>query len=218
MSTIRTRTYRLGVTAAALTAVAGVIEVVVGSTSWTGDKSEPTTLGILTIVLAAGMATAAVMTSRSRTSGSGLAIAAGIAVPALISFTTAGRLAIPGALLGVAAGGFAIAEARQRGSLRHVIGDAWPTVLIAVLAVIYLAFGAVAGPIGIFGITGAAAAIAALPLKHRSSGLAAAVLVVGITPFAVAAWWSVVIPLTAILLLAIELPQLLAGPRPTPRH
>ena len=88
--------------------------------------------------------------------------------------------------------------------------------LIAVLAVIYLAFGVVAGPIGILGIVGAAAAIAALAIKLRSRSLAAVVLVVGIIPFALAAWWSVVIPLTAILLLAIELPQLLTSRHPAP--
>lgn len=71
-----------------------------------------------------------------------------------------------------------------------------------------------AGPIGILGIVGAASAIGALALRHRSRGLAAVVLVVGIMPFAVAAWWSVVIPLTAILLLAIELPQLLGTRHP----
>lgn len=216
MTTHLTTTYKLGLAAAALSAIAGLIEVVAGSNSWTGDKSEPTTLGILTIVLAAVMATAAYMTARTQTSGSSLAIAAGLAAPALVSFTTAGRFAIPGAALGIVAGGFAIADARQRGSLRHATSHAWPTVLISVLAVIYLAFGAIAGPIGLLGIAGAAAAIAALMLRHRSRSLAAVVLVVGIAPFAVAAWWSVVIPLTAILLLAIELPQILTARNPVP--
>ncbi|MEO1065042.1 MAG: hypothetical protein AAFZ07_26810 [Actinomycetota bacterium] len=214
MSTHLTRTRRLGRAAAGLTAVAGLIEIVVGANSWTGDKSQPTTLGLLTVVLAAVMATAATVTGRERTSGSSLAIAAGLAVPALISLTTAGRLAVPGALLGVVAGGFALADARRRGSVRRSIAHAWPTVLVAVLAVIYLAFGAVAGPIGILGIAGAGAAVGALSIRHRSRRVAAAVLVVGVIPFAVVAWWSVVVPLTAVLLLVVELPRLLSSPRP----
>lgn len=219
MTTNLTRTSRLGLVAASLTTLAGLIEVVAGSNSWTGDKSEPTTLGIFTIVLAAVMATAAVLSRRTSTSGSSLAIAAGITVPALITVTTAGRLAIPGAVVGVTAGGFAIADAIRRGSLRRAVSNAWPTLLIAVLAAIYLAFGTVAGPIGILGIAGAVAAIAALAIKHRSRSLAALILVVGIIPFAAATWWSVVIPITAILLLTIELPQLLTNrlPAPTPR-
>ncbi len=198
-----------GLVAAGLAAAAGMIELAVGSNSWTGDKNEPTTLGVLTIVLAGIMAASAPLLIRRRpSSASSLASAAGMAIPALITVTTAGRFALPGAIVGVAAGALAIADARSCGSIRQTIDDAWPTALIAVLVVIYLAFGVVAGPIGLLGILGAAAVIAAFALERRSTRLAAAVLVIGVVPFAAATWWSVVIPLTAVLLLAIGLPHI----------
>lgn len=213
LTTNPTTTSRLGFLAAGLTTVGGLIEVVVGSNGWTGDKNDPTTLGIFTIVLAAIMAVAAMVAGRASTVGSSLTAAVGLIVPALIAFTTAGLVAIPGAVVGVAAGGSAVAAAARRGPVRPAVAGAWPTVLIAVLAAIYLAFGIVAGWIGILGVTGAAAAIAALAIRYRSRGLAALVLLVGVAPFAVVAWWSVIVPLTAILLLAIELPLLRTGRR-----
>ena len=216
MTSDRTTIRILGFTAAAFTAIAGLIELGVGSNSWTGDKNEPTTLGILTLVMAAIMAASGLVARRNPTVGSGLAAAAGMAIPGLIALTTAGRLAIPGAVVAVAAAGFAVADARSKGSIRLAMSLAWPTALIAVLAVIYLAFGVAAGAIGILGIVGAAATIAALVVKRRSGIQAAALLVVGVVPFAVAVWWSVVIPLTALLILAIELPQMLAKGRPAP--
>ena len=209
MTTTLNRASTVGLAAAGLTAAAGVIELAVGSNSWTGDKNEPTTLGALTVILAGIIAASALVLIRRRpTSASSLASAVGMALPALISVTTAGRFALPGAIVGVTGGALAFADARTRGSIRRTISDALPTALLAVLAVIYLAFGAVAGPIGFLGILGAAAVIAALALEEHSTRLATAVLVIGVVPFAAATWWSVVIPLTAILLLAIGLPQI----------
>lgn len=209
MTTNINRVHTAGLTAAALTATAGVIELIAGSTGWTGDKNSPLTLGALTIILAAIMATAAQLILRKPSAASSVAAAAAITVPALITLTTAGLFAIPGALIGITAGALAVADAQTRGSIRQTISRAWPATLIAILGVVYLAFGVVAGPIGWLGIIGAAAAPAAFALRQRSAALAAAVLIVGVVPFAVAAWWSVVIPLTAILLITIELPQIL---------
>ncbi len=206
----------VGLTAAAFTATAGLIELVGGSNAWTGDKNQPFTLGILTVILAAIMAAAGLMARRDLTSASGLAAAAAIAIPGLITLTTAGLLAIPGAVLGVVAAGFSVADARSRGPLQPVISRAWPTALIGILAVVYLAFGVVAGAIGILGILGATATVGALVLKQRSAVQAATLLVVGVVPFAVVAWWSVVIPATALLILAIGLPRILASHDRTP--
>lgn len=212
MNTAINRARSTGLAASGLTATAGMSELIAGSNRLTGDKSEPTTLGVLTVILAVIMAVSALLIRRAPTNASSMASAAGMTVPALLTLTTAGILAIPGAVIGVAAGAIAVADARNRGSIRHTISQAWPAILIGILAAIYLAFGAVAGPTGWLGIIGAAAAVTAFALKQRSAPLATVILIVGVVPFAIAAWWSVVIPLTALLLLTVELPHIL-GPR-----
>ena len=203
-----TRTIRrTGLAAAALTAAAGLAELVAGSTAWTGNKNGPTTLGLVTIGLGLVMGIAAVSTMRSNSARPLLAVAAGLGVPALIALTTAGLAAIPGAVVGVTAAGLVALRVRRTSPIGPIVSDAWPAILISVLAFIYLAFGAVAGPIGLLGIAGAAAAIASFFVARQSHSLAAAVLVIGVVPFAVAVWWSIVIPLTALLMLAIGLPH-----------
>ena len=113
-----------------------LIELVAGSNSWTGNKSEPTTLGILTVVLAGIIATSAAATYRIQTAAARLAVAAGLAVPALVSLTTAGRFSVPGALAGIAAARFVAArfvaarfvaaDATNRGSVTTAISQARP--------------------------------------------------------------------------------------------
>ena len=103
-----------------------LIELVAGSNSWIGNKSEPTTLGILTVVLAGIIATSAAATYRIQTAAARLAVAAGLAVPALVSLTTAGRFSVPGALAGIAAARFVAADATNRGSVTTSISQARP--------------------------------------------------------------------------------------------
>lgn len=84
---------------------------------------------------------------------------------------------------------------------------AWPYALLVALAAIYLAFGVGTGGVGaVAGIGGATAVCISLALRERSRLGAAIVLIVGVTPFAVIASWTAVVPLTALLILAIGLP------------
>jgi hypothetical protein len=84
--------------------------------------------------------------------------------------------------------------------------------LLAVLAFTYVALGmTLAGPAGLAGIAGAMAVLGAVTLRSRSRGSAAALLIVGAVPFAVATSWSLVVPLTGLLLIAIGLPVILLG-------
>lgn len=197
-----------GLAAGALLAVAGLTEIAVGTASWTGDKNQPTALGILTILLGAIVATAAMLALRAATVGPLVASAAAMVVPGLIAFTTAGLAAIPGALTALAAGAVTLDIARQRGRPLRTIAENWPLFLLTVLTMIYVAFGAIAGPVGLLGIAGAVTTIIALTIAQRSPTAAALVLVAGAVPFALAVWWSVVVPVTGILLIATGLPEI----------
>ena len=84
--------------------------------------------------------------------------------------------------------------------------------LLVVLAMIYLSLGMTAmGPAGMLGIAGAIAALGALAVRSRSRSLAVTLLVGGAVLFAVVTYWSLVTPLTGILLIAIGLPTLLSS-------
>lgn len=142
MTTTINRACRTGLVAAGLTATAGMSELISGSNSLTGDKSEPTALGVLTVILAVIMAVSALLIRRAPTNAPSMASASGMTISALLTLTTAGLLAIPGVMVGVAAGVIAVADARTRGSIPHTISQAWPATLIGILAAIDLAFGA----------------------------------------------------------------------------
>jgi hypothetical protein len=73
-----------------------------------------------------------------------------------------------------------------------------------------------AGPAGLAGVAGAIAVLGAITLRSRSPGSAAALLIVGAVPFAVATSWSLVSPVTAFLLVAIGLPFVLGAPSRSP--
>lgn len=208
MNTTTTTIRYVGTAAGTLVAAAGIAELIAGSTSWTGDKNQPTALGLLTVGLGVIIVASAYAGSRSRTVGAELAAAGAMAAAGLISLTTAGLVAIPGAIVSVATAGIAFDIARRRGHPLAVIAANWPLVLLTVLGVIYLAFGAVAGPVGLLGIAGAGATAAAIALAPRSRRTATIVLTAGAVPFALAVWWSVVIPLTGLLIVAIGLPQI----------
>jgi hypothetical protein len=94
-----------------------------------------------------------------------------------------------------------------------MIRTQWVPVLVVVLSLIYLVFGIVARDrVGLLGIAGFGVAVTALALRRRSHLGAAIALVVAAVPFAVATAWTVVTPLTAVLLLAIGLPYVLGRP------
>jgi hypothetical protein len=93
-----------GILGSALGILAGLIELSIGAQirPWIGNKENPAVLGLVTLLLS-GMALMAVMSARkleTPTSDSKLTIFLGVFLPAVICFTTVGRLwYLPGPLL-----------------------------------------------------------------------------------------------------------------------
>lgn len=208
MTASETRTAnRLAVVATLLGMAAGVAELVVGTSSWIGNKNDPTTLGWVTIGLALGLTAAAAVADRIATADARLAAGLAMVLAALIGLTTAGRVWIPAAIAGATAGAVHVMAAHRRRPIRQLVDNLGPAALLAVLACIYLTFGVVAGGgVGGLGVVGAVAVIVALAIRRRWRLSAAALLIGGAVPFAAVAVWTVVIPLTAVLILAIGLP------------
>lgn len=194
---------------------AGVAEIVAGTVTWAGNKNDPTTLGWVTIGLGFVIGAASLAATRTRRPGARLVAAATLLVCALLGLTTAGLAWIPAAVAATVALALVVRRPRRAGAWRAVVRAQWPAALVVVLSLIYLAFGIVARDlVGLLGIVGAMAACIALALHGRSHRAAAAVvMVVAAVPFAVATAWTVVMPLTAVLMLAIGLPHVLGRPR-----
>lgn len=202
MTSLLTRIKTFGLVAAAVGLGAGLIHVVVGTATWTGNKSDPTTLGLLTVGLALVMGVAASRAPHASTTGEALLLAVGLALPALVGMTASGLAWTPAALSGLAAAGLAVAAARRMGPLGRVVTTNWSRVLLGVLAATYVALGiTVSGIPGLLGVAGAIVVL--LALRHRSRALAAGLLVLGALPFAVVTASSLVTPLTAMLIIVI---------------
>jgi hypothetical protein len=203
-----------GSIAALLGVGAGVAEILAGTVTWAGNKNDPTTLGWVTVGLGLVIGAASLSATRPRRPGAQLGAAAILLVCALLGFTTAGSAWIPAAVAAMVAFALVVRRPRPAGAWRAVIRAQWAPALVVVLSLIYLAFGIVARDrVGLLGIAGAVAACIALALHGRSHrAAAAAVMVLAAVPFAAATAWSVVTPLTAVLMLAIGLPYVLAHP------
>ncbi len=94
----------LALAGASLGVVAGLLELAIGPSvrDWVGNKQDTTRLGLTTLVLSAVAALAAATLRRPRSDAGGrrVAIALALVIPALVCFTTVGRLwYLPGALL-----------------------------------------------------------------------------------------------------------------------
>ena len=163
----------LGVAGGALGALAGIIELSVGSSirSWIGDKQDPSRLGVVTIALALVALTSSLVLGRRRQTMAPRRVLLGLGqlLPGLVGFTTVGRLWwVPGALL-LAAGVLTIGGARGHG--RDVLVAAernWTAVLTAALGVVYVALGLAAG--GWPGALGIAGGVATIALVAERSG------------------------------------------------
>ena len=100
--------YQLGVIGSVLGSLAGLIELTVGAQirPWIGNKENPAVLGVITLFLSS-MAFGAVISAHNLefpTHDNKLAIFLGVFLPAMICFTTVGRLwYLPGTLLTVIA-------------------------------------------------------------------------------------------------------------------
>ena len=196
-----------GAGATTLGIAAGVAEIIAGTASWAGNKNDPTTLGWVTIGLALVAGGATTLAYVRHRAGAQLAAAAALLVSGLVGLTTAGLAWLPAALASLAAGAM-IARKPRNGVTWHAVSRAnWAPILVGVLAVVYLAFGVVArSGVGLIGVFGAAVAVAALVVRRRSRLVAVVGLILASVPFAALTLWTVVTPLTAVLMLAIGLP------------
>ena len=202
-----------GAIAAVLGVGAGVAEIVAGTVTWAGNKNDPTTLGWVTVGLGVVIGASTLVVTRTRRTGVQLGSAATLVVCSLLGLTTAGLAWVPAAVAATVAFALVVRRPRPAGAWRAVIRAQWAPALVVVLSLIFLAFGIVAHDrVGLLGIVGAGLACAALALHGRSRRAAAAALVLAAVPFAVATAWTVVTPLTAVLMLGIGLPYVLSHP------
>jgi hypothetical protein len=198
----------LSVAGATLGLVAGTVELTVGPSirSWVGNKQDTTRLGLGTLLLAAIALVAALILRRGETSvPKRFAAGAGLLAPGLICFTTVGRLwYLPGAILIVAGVAVFTSLRRETNTLRATLDRNWRAILAGVLALFYVFLGATAlGLAGLAAILGGLAVLAVLAFRTRlAPALGLALLAVATVPFALLVWWSVVVPLIGILLIA----------------
>jgi hypothetical protein len=201
---------RLGVAGGTLGLIAGLVELTAGGTirSWVGDKNDTARLGLATILLAMIALTAALalLTGRAASPQQRLAVSAGLLLPGLICFTTAGRLwYAPGALLVGAGLGVAADLRKETHPLAASLERNWTALLTMVLAAFYVFLGATAlGLAGALGVAGGLLVLALLAARDMTPAkLAIPLLLVAAIPFAALTWWSVATPLIGILLIAI---------------
>ncbi|MBC7633904.1 hypothetical protein [Aeromicrobium sp.] len=195
----------LGLLGGASGMIAGVVQAVAGPDipELTGSKASPVALGLLTIVLSAiGLASAVSLGKDSIPPSGRVASAVGMLVPGVVCFTTVGALwYLPGPLLTVPAG---LAVAGGWRESRDVIATAWLPGLVSLLGAFEVMMALRASPLALtlVGVLGGLALFASPWMRNKRPRLA--LLLVGTIPFAVAAWWSLVVPLLAILALAIS--------------
>jgi hypothetical protein len=206
---------RAGFGAAVLGTAAGLAEILIGTSPWLGNKNDPTTLGLITVLLAFVIGAAGWASSRATTTPRALAVAASMLLPALLGITTAGSGWLPAAAIGIVGGAGALRHSAQLGSIPHALGEQWPTILLGCLALIYIALGVAArGFTGVLAVLGGLAVLTAPTLCSTSRTAAAVMLLAGSIPFAAVAWWSVVPPMTATLILLVGLPLVLSPRSP----
>jgi hypothetical protein len=207
---------RLGLVGGALGAVAGLVQLSVGSRipEVTGAKASPVALGSLTVVLSIVGMLSAVLLQRHPGIGPGRRIAAavGLLVPGALCFSTVGTLwYVPGVLL-VAAAVYATL-AGDPAQTRKIFVGTWLHVLISVLGAFEVLMAVSAGPaatvaVGLIG--GLALMTAPWP---ASRAIRLVLLLIGTVPFAVLIWWSVAGPLLAVVALGIGVATLRRRPR-----
>jgi hypothetical protein len=189
--------------------LAGLLELTIGPSirDWVGNKQDTTRLGLTTTILSVVALTAAAALRRPRgpIAGRRVAIALALAIPALVCFTTVGRLwYLPGALL-LAAGALVLAGTRPQEFAAAFDERHWRVGLLVVCGAYYVLLGATAlGLAGMLGILGSLLIWAAARATPKSPPkVAYALLLGGTLPFAAATWWSVITPLIAVLTVVI---------------
>lgn len=197
---------RLGGAGAVAGFAAGLVQLTVGSSipEWTGAKSSPGALGLLTMGLSllAGLA-ALRQRDADLTTGRRTAYAAMIFATALLCFTTVGWLWwwLPAPLL-FAAGSLTIDNAHNS---IHAIRNNWARCLLTVLggSEILMAAGAAPLLMVVGGLGGVALVTAAwVPATQRVRLLA--LVLIGTVPFAVLGWTAIAPVLVSLLAVAIS--------------
>ncbi len=208
---VNPRVVRFGVAAGATGSAAGLAEILVGSAAWTGNKTDPVTLGWVTVAIGvaiAGLALAVVLSPSI-----GLRLATGALAPALglTGLTTAGLAWLPAAVLATVTGAVVIRDLARTSRLAAELSRRWAEALITVLAIVYLALGVASGDArGMLGVAGGFAILGSLAVPRRRSLLVAGLLVAGTVPYGLVAYWTVVVPVTGTLVLLLGLPRALS--------
>ena len=188
--------------------VAGLVQAGIGSDipAWTGAKASPGALGALTIMLSlvAGAGWAALPNQhprRAHPSEPLLAVAA-LVVPAVLGFTTVGRLwLLPGPLLLVGAT-FSVASWKDAAALTR---RSWTRVLLASLGGFEMLIAAGAAPVAMaVGAAGGAALVAAAVFGAHPRWRFLGLVVLGTVPFAALAWTALVPVLVLIVAAALS--------------
>lgn len=152
----------LGATGSTLGAMAGLIELTVGAQirPWIGNKENPAVLGVVTLLLSS-MALSAILFARkveTPTNDGKLAIFLGVWLPAMICFTTVGRLwYLPGLLLTVTAlllahrFWFGARPAHLPGTVANIGRTGrWVAVTGSLLILVSVGFGFAQSPFGLY--------------------------------------------------------------------
>ena len=214
---------RLGLAGAILGMLAGLTQMAIGTRipDWAGAKDDTVALGALTIVLSA---IAAVAATRLRAPGplsvqARVAVVIAFAVPAVLCFTTVGRLwYLPGAMLLVACGSTpATADSRD---LRAVVGANWARGLVSLLGAFVVLMAVSATPIStlVLGVGGGLVVMAAPWVSTQTKPVVVVAMLMAALPFAIVTWWSIASPLVALLALTIGITTIRRDPVRLDRH
>lgn len=180
----------LGVAGGLLTVLAGLVQLMFGDDipAWTGNKLAPVPLGLLTVGLGGIAVLAAVRVGDRRASP---LWALGLAGPGLLCLSTVGVLAwLPACVLAAAAA--LVLVDGWRASLRLLTAEP-VRVLLSVLAAAELVMAAGAAPLlMVIGGLGGIALLAATWLRTVPPGPHIGLALLGVLPFAGAAWTGIV--------------------------
>jgi len=209
---------RAGLAGSTLGVAAGIIQVSVGTQipQWSGAKSAPVALGLLTIGLSLVAGWAAIAQRRRPTVEARAACALGMIGPGLLCLSTVGGLWYLPAVLLVVAGVMTVEGWRDTG---RAVVENWFRVLLSALGgfEILMAAGASAVPMAVGVVSGLLLMIVPW-LRRVSRRVWIGLVVAGTVPFAVLAWTAVVPAVLALVAGAVAIPVVRRRKPGPPRH